>query len=92
MDFWLVDVQSVVNINGKDVAFDYTSTFDDEQTAIQEAKALSLNEDVLCVSVHHWILNEDGKQIHAQKGDMSDMPYSYLNMNHRELIKKCSCL
>ena len=71
MDFWLLDVQSTVNINGEDVTFDYTNTFDDKETAIHEAKTLSLNEDVLYVSVHHWILNEDGTQIDSDSGNIT---------------------
>ena len=53
--------------------------------AIKEAKFLSEDEDVLDVSVHHWILKDDGTQEHAENGDKTDIPYSFLNINHREL-------
>ena len=82
MDFWLVDVKSTVNVNGVDVAFDYINTYLSLSEAIKEAKLLSENDDVLEVSVHKWILNEDGSQEHAD-GDNA-IPYSFLNKDHRE--------
>lgn len=85
MEFWLVDVKSTVNVNGKDVALDYINTRYDKNEAIEEAKLLSKNEDVLDVSVHKWILLEDGTQEHAEDDDC--IPYSFQNENHRELRK-----
>ena len=82
MIFWLLAVQSTVTVNGKDVAFDYTNTYYEESDAIKEAKLLSENDDVLSVSVHKWILNEDGSQEHADGDD--SIPYSFLNKDHRE--------
>ena len=82
MDFWLVDVKSTVNVNGVDVAFDYINTYLSLSEAIKEAKLLSENDDVLEVSVHKWILNEDGSQEHAD-GD-SSIPYDFLNKDHKE--------
>lgn len=84
MDFWLLDVKSTVVVNGKDVAFDYINTYYKMNTAIKEAKRLSKDENVLEVSVHHWILKEDGTEEHAENGDRSDVPYCFLNRNHRE--------
>lgn len=85
MDFWLMDVHSTVVVNGEDVAFDYINTFYEERDAIREAKLLSQDENVLKVSVHHWILKEDGTQEHAENGDNTDVPYYFLNRNHREM-------
>ena len=82
MDFWLVDVKSTVNVNGVDVAFDYINTYLSLSEAIKEAKLLSENDDILEVSVHKWILNEDGSQEHADGDD--SIPYSFLNKDHRE--------
>lgn len=87
MDFWLLDVKSTVIVNGKDVAFDYINTYFEPNEAVKEAKILSLDENVLEVSVHHWILKEDETQEHAEKGDSSDAPYRFLNRNHREFKK-----
>lgn len=87
MDFWLLDVKSVVVVNGKDVAFDYVNTYYKGYEAIRAATLLSVNENVLEVSVHHWILKEDGTQEHANKGDRTDIPYRFLNRDHRELNK-----
>ena len=82
MIFWLLDVRSTVVVNGKDVAFDYINTYYEEKDAIREAKLLSLDDNVLEVSVHKWILNEDGTHEHAGGDDA--IPYSFLNKDHRE--------
>lgn len=85
MNFWLLDVKSLINVNGKEVCFDYINTYYDPTEAIKEAKILSINEDVLEVSVHHWILKEDGTQEHAENNDGTDILYYFLNREHREL-------
>ena len=82
MEFWLLDVKSTVNVNGTDVAFDYINTYYDKNEAIKEAKLLSMNEDVLDISVHKWILLEDGSQEHLEDNDC--IPYSIHNKKHRE--------
>lgn len=82
MIFWLLAVQSTVTVNGKDVAFDYTNIYYEESDAIKEAKLLSENDDVLSVSVHKWILNEDGSQEHADGDD--SIPYDFLNKDHKD--------
>lgn len=84
MDFWLLDVKSLINVNGNDVCFDYINTYFDPNEAIKEAKLLSEEDDTLEESVHHWILKDDGTQEHAENGDKSDVPYYFLNRNHRE--------
>lgn len=83
MEFYLVDVKSTVNVNGVDIAFDYINTYYDSNEAIKEAKLLSMNEDVLEVSVHKWILGEDGAQEHSN--DNNSIPYHFQNKNHREI-------
>ena len=87
MDFWLLNVLSTVNVNEKDIAFDYCNTYFELNDALREAKILSYSDDVLQVSVHHWILNEDGTQEHADNGDKTDVPFHFVNKNHREMIK-----
>lgn len=82
MGFWLLDVKSAVNVNGTDVAFDYINTYYDKNETIKEAKLLSMNEDVLDVSVHKWILLENGTQKHSEDDDC--IPYSFQNKDHRE--------
>ena len=77
--FYLVDVKSTININGKDIAFDYINTYLDFDSAMSEARTLTENDDVLSVSVHTWILNDDGTQEHAE-----DISYIYINKTHRE--------
>jgi len=84
MDFWLLDVKSTVMVNGKDVAFDYINTYFEPNEAIKEAKLLSHDENVLEVSVHHWILKEDGSQEHVEDECGNGVPYNFLNRNHRE--------
>lgn len=81
MDFYLMDVHSTVNINGKDVAFDYINTYLDKGKAVEEAEQLSKDENVLKISVHHWVAKENGKQYIIYE----DIPYYYLNENHREM-------
>ena len=82
MDFWVVDVKSTVNVNGNDVAFDYINTYFSLSEAIKEAKLLSENDDVLEVSVHKWIMKDDGSQEHADGDD--SIPYRFLDKDHRE--------
>ena len=77
-----MQVLSTVNVNGVDVAFDYINTYLSLSEAIKEAKLLSENDDVLEVSVHKWILNEDGMQEHSEDDD--SIPYTFLDKDHRE--------
>lgn len=83
MEFYLVDVKSTVEVNGTDVAFDYINTYYDLDKAIEEAKELSKDDNVLDISVHKWILKEDGTQEHAEDYNHGIM-YSFQNKNHRE--------
>lgn len=77
MDFWVIDVLSTVRVNGNDVAFDYINTYLDLNKAIAEAKEIANNPDVLKVAVHHWILNPDGSQEHAENKDKTDIPFEF---------------
>lgn len=89
MNFWLLDVKNTVIVNGNDVAFDYINTYFELEEAIKEAKLVSEDENVLEVSVHHWILKEDGTQEHVESEyGHDDIPYMFLNINHRELKLK----
>lgn len=87
MNFWLLDVKSTVKVNGKDVVFDYINTYYTEIEAVKEAKLLSLDPNTLEVSVHHWMLKADGTQTHVVSGSKTDIPYSFINANHREMKK-----
>lgn len=85
MDFWLLDVKSTREVGGEKVAFDYINTYFSCKKAIKKAKLISLDENVLEVSVHHWILKSDGTQEHAENGGRADIPYRFLNRNHWEM-------
>lgn len=79
MYFWLLDVQSTVNVDGNDVSFDYINTYYEESDAMREAKFLESNEDVLQVLVVQWKMDRNGEQ------EVVGCIYSYLNRNHREM-------
>lgn len=81
MDFWLLDVQSTIKVKGKDVAFDYINTYFDSIEAVNEARLLRENDDILQVLVVHWNIDEYGNQ------DAVECIFSYINMNHREMRK-----
>lgn len=90
MEFYDLCVQSTININGKDVAFDYENTYTDLEEAMAKAKELTKDNDVLHVAIHRWILKEDGTQEHAENDYIngvfrSSIPFDYLNENHREM-------
>lgn len=45
-----------------------------------------MDENTLFVSVHKWILKEDGSQEHAEdENGYPIIPYSFMNRNHREV-------
>lgn len=83
MNFFLMDVKSTVDVDGADVPFDYINTYWNVNEAIMEAERQSFNKDVLEVSVHRWVLEQDGSQKHDSGGD--SILYRFLNDNHREL-------
>ena len=90
MEFYNLSVQSTININGKDVAFDYANTYTDFDEALIKAKELKKDSDVLHVAIHRWILKDDGTQEHAEDDCIngilrSCIPWSYTNKNHREM-------
>ena len=62
MEYYVVDVKSTRNVDGKDVAFDYCNIYYDEDKANEEAKLMTLDNDVLEVGVFRWILNSDGTE------------------------------
>lgn len=84
MDFYLVDVKSTKGVGNEDIAFDYINTYLDIDKAIEEAKRLSEDDDTLEVSVHHWILKEDGRQEHVEDDGYGGILYLYQNKDHRE--------
>ena len=75
MEFYLLDVKSNVKVNGVDVAFDYINTYYNLNDAVKEAKSLSMKEGFLDVSVHKWILKEDGTHEHSE--DKDSIPYHF---------------
>ena len=92
MEFYYLSVQSTININGKDVAFDYDNIYTDLDEAMTKANELTKNNDVLHVAIHCWILNDDGTQEHAEDDCIdgvfrSSIPFDYTNKNHREMRK-----
>lgn len=84
MDLYLVDVKSTKRVRNEDIAFDYINTYLDVDEAIKEAKRLSEDDDTLEVSVHHWILKEDGSQEHIKNDGCGGILYEFLNRDHRE--------
>ena len=82
MEFYLVDVKSIVNVNGVDVAFDYINTYYNLNEAIKEAKLLFINKNVTDISVHKWILGEDGSQRHSD--DIDSVPFHIRNVSYSE--------
>ena len=90
MEFYDLSVVSTININGKDVAFDYDNIYTDFDEAMTKAEELTKDNDVLHVAIHRWILKDDGTQEHAEDDYIngvfrSCIPYSYTNKNHREM-------
>lgn len=84
MDFWLMDVKMETEVDGNNVAFDFINTYFDKNEAIDEAKILSENMDVIEVSVHHWLLKPDGTREHVETGNWKeDIPYHFSNSDHR---------
>ena len=83
MNFYLLDVKSTIDVDGVDAPFDYINTYWDANEAIMEAERQSFNKDVLEVSVHRWVLEQDGSQKHD--GSSDSILYRFLNDNHREL-------
>ena len=75
MEYWLLDVKRTVKVNGIDVAFDYINTYYNAIEAIKEGMFLSMNEEVLSVSVHKWYVNEKGEHDHSEDDD--SIPYRY---------------
>ena len=69
MEYYLLDVKRTVKVNGVDVAFDYINTYYYSNEAIKEAMVLSMNEEILHVSVHKWFVNENGEHDHCSGDD-----------------------
>lgn len=42
------------------MTFDYINTYFESNKIVKETKLFSEDENVLEISVHHWILKEDG--------------------------------
>lgn len=62
MEYYVVDVKSTRNVDGKDVAFDYCNIYYDENKANEEAKLLTFDNDIIAVDVFRWILKSDGTE------------------------------
>lgn len=69
MEYYLLDVKRNVTVNGVDVAFDYINTYYYSNEAVKEAMILSMDKEVLHVSVHKWIVNENGEHDHCDGND-----------------------
>lgn len=80
MEYYVVDVKSTRNVDGKDVAFDYCNIYYDENKANEEAKLLTFDNDVIEVGVFRWILKSDG----TEEIDWNYYGFRWLNRNHRE--------
>lgn len=69
MEYYLLDVKRTVTVNGVTIAFDYINTYWYPNEAIKEAMVLSMDEEVLHVSVHKWFVNEKGEHVHSNDND-----------------------
>ena len=71
MEIYLLDVKSVVDVNGNDVAHDYINTYTNFIDAANEALRLSSNKsmNIVDMSIHKWIIKEDGTQEHSDDID-----------------------
>ena len=90
MEFYDLSVLTTININGKNVAFDYDNIYTDFDEAMTKAEELTKDNDVLHVAIHRWILKDDGTQEHAEDDYIngvfrSSVPFDYTNKNHREM-------
>ena len=65
MEYYLLDVKSTIDVNGAEVAFDYINTYFDPKKAVDEAIILSSKDNMICVSVHKWYVNEKGQHVHS---------------------------
>lgn len=80
MEYYVVDVKSTRNVDGKDVAFDYCNTYYNENKANEEEKLLTFDNDIIAVDVFRWILKSDG----TEEIDWNYYGFRWLNRNHRE--------
>lgn len=83
-NFWLVDVKSTENIDGNLVAFDYINTCYRYSEALEMGRTLSKNANIVCISIHRWVLLADGTQEHAEVNGRPDIPWEYVNVDHPE--------
>ena len=66
MEYYLVDVKSVEFVNRKEVAFDYINTYYNYEEAYEKAIALTKDKKVVSVSLHKWVLLDNGGQEHRE--------------------------
>lgn len=90
MKFYKLSVRSTININWNDIVFNYDNIYTDFDEAMAKAEELTKNNDVLHVTIHRWILKDDGTQEHAEDDYIngvfrSSVPFDYTNKNHREM-------
>ena len=76
IEYYLIDVKSEIKVGTVHTAFDYINTCLHFEEAIEKAKEISMNPDVLDVSVHKWVLKEDGTNEHSEDND--SIPYHYV--------------
>ena len=74
MDFYIMEIRKIISINGKDIVFSYKDTYFDKHKAIQKAKELSEDENILKICICHWFLNRNGVQYMID----GSIPYYYL--------------
>ena len=75
MEYWLLDVKRIINVDDNIHAFDYINTYFNVDDAIKEALFLSTLDEVVSVSVHKWTINTKGR--HAHSDDSDNVPYHY---------------
>lgn len=84
MDFYIMEIRKIISINGKDIVFNYKDTYFDKQKAIQKAKELSEDENILKICIFHWFLNRNGVQYMID----GSIPYYYLKETQKEIVNE----
>lgn len=65
MLYYLLDIKSVVIIDGKETAFDYLNTYTSFNDVIKSFDYLGCKDNIADASIHEWELKSDGSSEHT---------------------------
>ncbi len=82
LKFYLVDVCSAIPVDGELIALNFCNTHFSPETALEEAKRLSKDPNVIKVSVHTWIKDANGEEYHAE--GVKDTTYYYYHRDGKK--------